>query len=119
MPSNLSYIKSLHEFDISFNQQIDNSNHLNIELNRKTEKIVRINLDLNSVKLFEKYVNNHIIKQVGNYEFFKAYFINIKSNLEFVDCKLQIEYLSRKIILNLFNLHQIENFLANCRSLIF
>ena len=119
MPSNLSNLKSLHEIDISFNEKIDDNNHLFIELNRITEKIVKINLDSNSVKLFEKYVNNHLISHVGNYDFYKAYFLNVKSNLEFVDCKLQIEYLSRKILLNLFYVYQIENFLTNCKDLSF
>ncbi len=110
----LNKINDIRTIDLSFNK---------IQLNQMREffkigpNLTTILIDLNLIELFDKVENERCIKQNEFIKFYKSLFIVTKNQLDFVDCQLQLKYLKKMILLNLFYSFQIQNFLSNCKLL--
>ena len=76
-----------------------------------------IYIQYDNIMLLEHFVNKRLIQKNGLNFFYKALFIVIKNDLDYLDCQLQLSYIRKMILLNLFYQHQIENFITVCKSI--
>jgi Leucine-rich repeat (LRR) protein len=107
-------MNQLRTIDISFNS-INSNNIIHIDINIGNDlKIVYIDLD--TIDLLVNLNNYRINRENLYFKFYKSLYIIIKSDLNLVDCQLQLKYLKNKIHVNLFYLFQVQNFLSSCKT---
>ena len=108
-------IYQLESIDLSNNLIKSNTSH-EILNNQIGWNLNIIYIDAKALKSIENLENNRIIRQIEGYTFYKALFIVVKSELDFVDCDLQLRFSKKNFILNLFYSNQIETFLFHCQN---
>ena len=117
IPINLNTFGSLTTIDISLNKR--NFSRNSPMPNEIGEQLKYVFIDSNNIELF-KYINNkRIIKQTDHYLFYKALIIIVKSQLDYVDCKLQLKFMRKNIVFNLLYPDQIDSFISMCSEFIF
>ena len=106
------YLKIL---DISFNPiEVRNQNLINLKIG---ENLMEIVLSINSIDLIQGLTNNRLIKQNEKNAFYKVLYIVLIDKLDYFDCKIQLDFLKRNILLNLFYSYQIDYFLSFCNKI--
>jgi internalin A len=107
--------RKLKTIDLSFNR-IKSFN--TTEIKNIGKQLTTILIDADSIELFKNIKNDRILKKNTIYTFYKSLNIITKSQLDFVDCQLQLKYLKNMIQLNMLYSFQIENIFSNCKILL-
>ena len=102
---------NLRKIDLSYNP-LEISQDIKI-----AENLFEITLDANLVRSFINLQYNYLFKTTRKYLFYKTLTIRLHDQLNFVDCRLQIEFAKKNVLLNLFNAYQIDHFLSVCSKL--
>jgi Leucine-rich repeat (LRR) protein len=103
----------LRTIDLSFNPIDDTKVIFNDEIGENLETLF---LDVNSSKSFKNLSNNRLIKQNEKSIFYKALYILLDDRLNHIDCQLQLDFLKKNILLNLFYSYQADIFLMSCTN---
>jgi hypothetical protein len=105
--------QDIKKIDISFNQ----IELINFDLDKKLGQYLEsISIDPSAIKWFTNFRNDRIIKKTDLYLIYKTLYLILKSKLNYVDCKLQIDLSKKNILLNLFYPKQIDNFFTICKN---
>ena len=111
-PIILNNFKSLFLMDMSFNKM------KSVSLQYEIGDLLRIlTIDVENIDSFKYLKNDRLISQNFKTNYFKVLVLDIKT--DFIDCKLQLDFLKLNILLNLYYSNKVNTFVSLCKNSIY